>query len=104
MLILNLLKKSQKIYAKKLLIWIANLKPKSDEMAQKTKKHIYKCILEFHFTSISVMGGSILEEKGKIVVPLCIERTEKGWKGGIYRRQWRKYPRRRITDASSLTF
>jgi hypothetical protein len=35
------------------------------------RKTFYTCVLEFHFTSISGMGGSILSKEVKIVVPYC---------------------------------
>ncbi len=42
-------------------------------MAKKTKNISYKFVLESHFTSISGLGGSILSNKVKIVVPSCTQ-------------------------------
>jgi len=45
-----------------MLALLADLKPKSDETAQKTIKIFYDCVIGSHFTSISGLGGSILSK------------------------------------------
>jgi hypothetical protein len=54
------------------LYFLLTLKPNEDETAEKMKNVFYECVIESHFTSISGLGGSILEKKAKIVVPLFI--------------------------------
>ncbi len=65
-----------------LLILIANLKPKSDEMAQKNEEtylYIHVNVSQNSTLHLSpVWEAPFCKKKGKIVVPQCIERTEKG--------------------------
>ncbi len=51
---------------------LLTVKPNVEERAEKnkTKNIFYKCVLEWHFASISGLGGSILSKKVKIAVPL----------------------------------
>ncbi len=42
---------------------LLTLKPNADKTAQTTKTVVYKCVSDFHFVSISGLGGSILPEK-----------------------------------------
>jgi hypothetical protein len=45
------------------------LKLNADVTAEKTKNVCYKCVLEFHFTSISGLGGSIRSKMAKSLYP-----------------------------------
>ncbi len=49
-----------------ILALFLTFRTKTDETAQKSEKHIFcKCVLESSFTSIFVVGGSILSKKYK---------------------------------------
>ncbi len=56
----------QKFWASNILQFLLTLKSNSDEKGSKERNVYYKCVLEFHFASIS---GSILLKKVKIIEP-----------------------------------
>ncbi len=44
----------------------------STKRLKKTEERMFKCVLEFHFTSISVLGGSILSKMAKPLYPTLV--------------------------------
>ena len=68
-----------------LIFALLALKPNVEERAQKHKKSILKCVLEFHFASISCMGGSFCQKgQNRCILLLILLATVDGrWDSAI---------------------